>query len=296
MNGILNICKPAGITSFGVVSAVRRLIGEKRVGHAGTLDPMAEGVLPICFGKATRVIEYLQEDNKLYRAEIVLGTSTDSYDAAGKITMQADYSSVSRRQLEKSLEGFRGDIQQTPPMFSAVKHNGQRLYSLAREGVSVERKSRPAHIYRLDLVSFKPPLVVLDIECSRGTYIRSLAHDLGEALGCGAHVSALARLAYGPFIIEDAVSPSLLETAVKDNDWQKYVYAIDSVLQSWQKITVDDEKAQLIRYGSGIDITDIHVKADVTERCLAYDNEDDLLAILVFDAEKDNWHPQKVFA
>jgi len=296
MNGILNINKPVGRTSFNVVSTIRNLIGEKRVGHAGTLDPMASGVLPVCFGQATRVVEFLQEASKLYRADIELGTSTDTYDATGKITKQADYSSVSLQQLEQSLENFRGAIQQTPPMFSAVKHNGQRLYSLAREGVSVERKSRPANIYRLELVSFKPPRVILDVECSRGTYIRSLAHDLGEMLGCGAHISGLSRLGYGPFCIEDAVSLAQLESAVNGGGWQQYVYPIDSVLRHWQTIVVDEEQERLIKNGSGVDISDNPAIAEDIKRCLAYNINGGLLAILVFSAEKNRWQPQKVFA
>jgi tRNA pseudouridine55 synthase len=295
MNGIFNIDKPPGSTSFDVVSIVRKLIGERRVGHAGTLDPMANGVLPVCFGQGTRVIEFLQEASKVYRAQIELGTATDSHDAAGKIIKQADYSSVSRRQLEQALDSFRGAIQQTPPMFSAVKHHGQRLYKLAREGINVERKSRPANIYRLDLTEFKPPLVMLEIECSRGTYIRSLAHDLGELLGCGAHLSELVRLNYGPFDIRDAISLAQLEDAAINNVWQHHAYPIDSVLRHLPGVVVSEEQERFIRNGSGVDIADSPVEADGGKRCLAYNNEGDLLAILFFDAEKGRWQPQKVF-
>ena len=295
MNGIFNIDKPPGITSFDTVSSVRRLIGERRVGHAGTLDPMATGVLPVFFGQGTRVIEFLHENSKTYQAQIELGTATDSYDASGNAIKQADYSSVSRKQLEQALDSFHGDIQQKPPMFSAVKHNGQRLYKLAREGISVERQNRPAFIFRLDLIKFKPPLVMLEIECSRGTYIRSLAHDLGELLGCGAHLSGLIRLRYGPFNIRDAISLSQLEAAKKDNTWQKYVFPMDSVLQNWQKFTVDIEQERLIKNGSGVEIADNPVEVDSANRCLAYNSEGGLLAILFYDAEKGRWQPQKVF-
>jgi len=295
MNGIFNIDKPPGITSFNAVSAVKRLIDERRVGHAGTLDPMASGVLPVCFGQGTRVIEFLQESSKTYRAQIELGTATDSYDTSGNAVKQADYSFVSRKQLEQALDSFRGAIQQKPPMFSAVKHNGQRLYKLARKGISVERQSRPASIFRLDLIEFKPPLVTLEIECSRGTYIRSLAHDLGELLGCGAHLSGLIRLRYGPFNIRDAISLAQLEAAIKDNAWHKCVFPMDSVLQNWQKFIVDNEQELLIKNGSGVEIADSHLEADSVDRCLAYNSEGGLLAILFYNAKKRRWQPQKVF-
>ncbi|MFC1865863.1 tRNA pseudouridine(55) synthase TruB [Chloroflexota bacterium] len=295
MNGILNINKPVGSTSFDIVSTVRKLIGERRVGHAGTLDPIASGVLPVCFGQGTRVIEFLQEASKVYWAHIELGTATDTYDASGKIIKQADYSSISKEQLEQALESFRGAILQTPPMFSAVKHNGQRLYNLARQGISVERKSRPATIHGLEITDFKPPFLTLEVECSRGTYIRSLAHDLGEMLGCGAHLFELVRLSYGPFDIGDAISLTQLEDAAINNLWQHYVYPMDSVLRHWPTTVVNEEQERLIINGSGIDVADSPVEVIDDNRCLAYNKEGDLLAILILNAGNGHWQPQKVF-
>jgi len=295
MNGILNICKPVGSTSFDVVSTIRKLISERRVGHAGTLDPMASGVLPICFGQGTRIIEFLQEASKVYRAHIELGTATDTYDASGKIIMQGDYSSISREQLGKALKSFCGAILQTPPMFSAVKYNGQRLYSLARKGISVKRKSRPVTIHNLTLTNFNPPLLTLEVECGRGTYIRSLANDLGEMLGCGAHLFELNRLSYGPFDIGDAISLTLFEIAVINNVWQHHVYPMDSVLRHWQTAVVSEEQEQLIINGSGIDVSGITAVAGTDNRRLAYSKKGNLLAILIFNTEKGHWQPQKVF-
>ena len=186
MDGILNINKPLGKTSFSIVSMVKRLSGESRVGHAGTLDPAASGVLPVCLGQGTRVIEFLLDAPKAYRAEIEFGVVTDTDDATGKIISRGDPSGINRRKLLSALDSFRGLISQTPPMYSAVKHHGKPLYKLARQGIEVERKSRLRWIYRLELTSWQPPLATIEVECSKGTYIRSLAHDLGQLLGCGA--------------------------------------------------------------------------------------------------------------
>ncbi len=222
MDGILNINKPSGKTSFSIVAQIRRLTGERRVGHAGTLDPEACGVLPVCLGQGTRVIEFLLNLSKVYRSEISLGVTTDTYDATGKIIQQADPSRISREQFETALGSFCGSISQTPPMYSALKYHGQRLYELARAGVTVSRESRQVKIYQLKLIDFKLPVVTIEVECGRGTYIRSLAHDLGKLLSCGAHLKSLIRSRYGPFDIADAVSPSQLEDACRYNHWQAW--------------------------------------------------------------------------
>jgi tRNA pseudouridine55 synthase len=179
MDGILNIHKPSGPTSFSMVARVRRITRESKAGHGGTLDPLASGVLPVFLGQATRLAEYLMDYPKSYRAEIELGVSTDSYDAEGNVTGTADVSRITQDDVARVLESFKGDIRQTPPMYSALKHEGQPLYKLARQGKSVEIDSRPASIYRLEIVSCHSPFITLDVECSKGTYIRALAHDLG---------------------------------------------------------------------------------------------------------------------
>jgi len=296
MDGIFNINKPPGSTSFSIVSLVRRLSGQRRVGHAGTLDPIAAGVLPICMGKGTRVVEFLLEESKTYRAQIELGKTTDSHDAAGRVTAEADCSSISRRQIEQALEPFRGEILQTPPMYSALKHNGQRLYHLAREGITVERESRPATIYNLELIEFQPPVVILEVECSRGTYIRSLAHDLGKLLGCGAHIKNLVRTKYGPFYIKDAVTPAGLEEAFGSDDWQRLLYPVDYVMSHWSSVVVGEEQEQLIKHGSGVVIEDSTPESDKEKRCRAYSREGCFLAVLYYNDESGRWQPQKVFA
>ena len=295
MDGILNINKPPGDTSFSIVSMVRRLIKERRVGHAGTLDPLASGVLPVCFGQGTRVVEFLLEASKVYRAQIELGVATDTYDTTGKIIKQGDPSAINREQIELALDSFRGLIQQTPPMYSALKHQGQRLYRLARAGITISRASRPARIYRLELLDFEPPLVTLKIECGRGTYIRSLAHDLGQLLGCGAHLKELVRLSYGPFDIKDSITPAQVEDAFRNNDWQHLVYPIDIVLNNWSAVVVGDEQERVIRNGGCVVVDNSPVGADNERRCRAYSQNGCFLAVLYFNPESGQWQPQKVF-
>jgi len=170
MDGILNLNKPPDMTSFGVVARVKRITGEKHTGHAGTLDPLATGVLPVCLGQATRVIEYLFAETKTYRAEVELGKSTDTYDVTGKTTRTGNASGITQAAVEKALAGFRGNILQTPPMYSAVKHQGKPLYELARSGIEVERKSRTAQVFRLEIIGWQPPVVTLEIDCQGHLY------------------------------------------------------------------------------------------------------------------------------
>jgi len=215
MDGILNINKPWGKTSFSIVAMVKRLSGERRVGHAGTLDPAATGVLPVCLGQGTRIIEFLVDATKAYRAEIELGMVTDTYDASGRIIQRGDPSGISQNQLESVLTSFCGLIWQTPPMYSAVKYQGKPLYELARTGITVERGSRLTEIHRLELVDWQPPVATIEVVCGKGTYIRSLAYDLGQALGCGAYLKSLIRLRCGLFDIREAVSVPQLEDAFR---------------------------------------------------------------------------------
>jgi tRNA pseudouridine55 synthase len=295
MDGILNINKPAGKTSFGTVAMVKRLTGERRAGHAGTLDPEATGVLPICLGKGTRIVEFMMEAHKVYRADVELGVSTDTYDGEGKITARGDATSITREMLETALEGFRGDIRQVPPMYSALKHQGQPLYNLARAGRTVERESRPITVYRLALLDWQSPVVTLEIECSRGTYIRSLAHDLGEKLGCGAYMKTLVRTQYGIFRIEDAVTPEALEEAVKRGDWEHYLHPIDSVLGDLPAVTVDAAGEEAIKTGNPPVLDANNILPTEKSYSRAYSLDGRFLAILHFNTEENIWRPRKVF-
>ena len=307
MDGILNINKPSGKTSFSVVAMVKRLSGERRVGHAGTLDPTATGVLPVCLGQGTRIVEFLVDDTKAYRAEIELGVATDTYDAAGRVTQRVDASGISREQVESALAPFRGLIRQIPPMYSAVKYQGKPLYKLARAGTTVERRSRLAKVHSLEFVDWQPPVATLEVVCGKGTYIRSLAHDLGQAMGCGANLKSLVRLRCGPFEMKDAVSLPQLEDAFRYGYWQRFVYPIDSVLLHWAAMVVGDDDGRNIRSGRPLMVRDgavtrgeDHLEEKTLDaslpanRCRAYALDGHFLAVLRFNSETGYWQPEKV--
>jgi tRNA pseudouridine55 synthase len=292
VDGILNINKPRGRTSFSVVSLVKRLSGVKRVGHAGTLDPAASGVLPVCLGQARRVVPFLHDAAKLYKAQVEFGATTDSYDATGNITARSDPSGLSRQQIVSALESFRGLIEQTPPMYSALKRGGRPLYELARAGIEVERKSRPVQIYRLELMYWRPPRATLEVECGMGTYIRSLAHDLGQSLGCGAHLKSLVRLKYGCFDISNAVSLPQLEQGFRDGSWPKFIYPIDIVFQDWAAVVVGAAAVADIRNGRPVTIE----PGPPADRLRAYSGDGCFLGLLKFNREKGRWLALRVFS
>jgi len=297
MDGILNINKPRGKTSFSIVATVKRLSGERRVGHAGTLDPTATGVLPVCLGQATRIVEFLIDATKTYQAQIELGITTDTYDASGKITQKRDPSEISQSQLESALTSFRGLIQQTPPMYSAVKYQGKRLYELARAGIKVKRESRPTKIYHLELIDWQPPLATIEVVCGKGTYIRSLAHDLGQTLGCGANLKNLVRSRCGLFNIGDAVSMPELENAFRYGYWQHLIYPVDTVLLHWTAMVVSDNTEQVIRNGGPLvlDNYSSSVQSSFENHCRAYTPDGRFLGVLLFNPERGQWQPKKVF-
>ena len=300
ISGIFNIDKPAGWTSFQVVSLVRRLSGVRRVGHAGTLDPSATGVLVVCLGQATRLVEYMMETTKVYRAEVRLGITTDTLDATGKPLSQADPSNISRQQVEDALTAFVGEIDQVPPMFSALKHGGEPLYRYARAQRQVDRQPRRVTIHRLQLLAFQPPLVAIEVECGKGTYIRALAHDLGQQLGCGAHLSALARLRVGPFSLDDACSLVELEAAFQEGRWLSLLHPADASLPSWPAVTLSEPQERAVRFGQCLAADSLEpAPAQAVENgqlCRAYSPRGQLVAILRYDAAALLWRPTKVFA
>lgn len=294
VNGILNINKPQGVTSFGVVARIRRLTGVKRAGHAGTLDPLATGVLPVCLGHATRVIEYLADSRKTYLAEMLLGITTDTQDIEGTTLEQKDPATVTLDRFTSLLPSFTGIIEQVPPMYSAVKYKGQPLYQLARAGQTVERKSRTAEIYSLVITRWEPPIISLSVECSKGTYIRTLIHDMGQELGCGAVMQNLVRSAYGPFAIEQAVSPDTLEEAVQDCDWQQYLAPVDAVLDALTPLTVTEEDVEEFRHGRPVSLEEpLPDTARLPVR--VYSPDGSLVCIAQYDAAARLLQPKKVF-
>ena len=287
-DGFLIIDKPRGVTSHDVVQRVRRAARTRQVGHAGTLDPLATGVLVVCVGQATRLSEYLLGHDKAYRATMCLGVETDTYDADGQITATRAVD-VAQSTVEAALKQFVGDIQQVPPMHSALKQHGQKLYELARAGVEVDRPARPITIHSIELVAFDVPQVVIDVRCSVGTYIRSLAHDLGEVLGTGAHLTALSRTASGPFTLAEATSLDRVEATARDGDWTTYLRSIDAALTDWPSVVLDERQQQRAVTGGRIETLQLNA-----ERCRAYDTHGNLIALLVFDLKKHWWRAEKV--
>lgn len=296
IDGIFNIDKPVGMTSHDVVARVRRLAGQKRVGHTGTLDPAASGVLPITLGQATRVAEYLSESGKAYRATVRFGVVTDTYDAEGQIVREAPVT-LTREEIATALPAFLGEQMQRPPIYSALKRDGQRLYALARAGQDVTVEPRPVSIASLEIVDWAPPDLTLDIACGKGTYIRSLAYDLGERLGPGAHLAALIRTRNGPFTLAASVTLDALVQAFGDGSWRDYCFAPDEALLNWQAAIVDAANEQRLRYGQTLRIpahVSIPAEAPPESRPLlrAYSADGRFLGILRQDIA--GWQPHKV--
>ena len=237
LKGILNVNKEKGISSARVVSLVRRALNMKKVGHTGTLDLEASGVLPIVIGKATRVSDYMMTKDKVYETELILGAKTDTLDAAGEIIEKSD-KVVTKEEFLQAMKTFKGEIDQIPPMYSALKVNGKKLYDLAREGIEIERKKRKVNIYDIELLDFAFPKATIRVTCSKGTYIRTLVDDIGEKLGTLAYVNELARVRVGDFDIKDAIkSEDLLE--IPKEDLIKKLYPIDTALKDFDKIILD---------------------------------------------------------
>lgn len=293
MDGIFNIDKSEGMTSHDVVAKVRRIIKQKRVGHAGTLDPMATGVLPVVVGRATRLVEYLAEADKAYRALVRLGATSDTYDREGVITQTAGPLMPSRDEVEQALEGFRGAIEQVPPMHSALKVGGKKLYELARQGVEVERQARNVTISRLEVEAYKPPHLQLFVECSKGTYIRSLAFDLGEKLGTGALLDGLVRTRVGGFTIEDATTLEGLEAAFAEGTWQESLKPPESILVGWPIFSIDEATEKAILQGKAVQIAGETGRESGSAAVRGQDGT--LLAVVEWNNAARLWQPKKVF-
>ncbi len=247
MDGILILDKPSGLTSQQALSRVRRALKIKKLGHTGTLDPLATGVLPVALGEATKIIPYLEESTKVYRVTGRLGESTDSYDSDGTILRRADPTWVDRDRLREVLQLFLGPQEQVPPAYSAIKVQGRPLYDYARSGEEVELRPRQVHFIDLDLESFASPEFVLRVKCSKGTYIRSLIHDIGERLECGAHVTALRRLASGGFDLSEALG---LEQILENPEQAaSHLLSIERLLADWPKVELETSELDRVRAG-----------------------------------------------
>ena len=294
-SGILNIAKPVGIASMDVVRRVRRACGIRRVGNAGTLDPIASGVIPVCVGRATRVVEYLMDGAKEYAAGIRFGASTDTYDALGEITQRRDASHLDADAIRRALTAFDGEIDQIPPMYSAIKKDGKPLYELARAGVEIERESRRVTVRRIALTEWRAPVATIEVTCGRGFYVRSLAHDLGEALGCGAHMESLTRTRVGPFRLQDSSTLEEVELAFANGGWREIMQGADAALCAMAPMALDEAQTFMAANGSPLPPGAFPDPSAPSERRRAYAADGRFLAIMRH-SPAGRWTPDKVFA
>jgi tRNA pseudouridine55 synthase len=290
VSGVLVVDKPVGLTSHDVVQIIRRGTGIRRAGHTGTLDPRASGVLVILIGPAVRLSEYVSASDKRYQATIHLGTSTDTYDAEGRVTSSAPVGKITEELFLEILQQFEGEIEQVPPPYSAIKVKGKKAYEMARQGQEVELEPRKIQVYSLDVLEWAPPEVVIDVYCSSGTYVRSLANDLGRALGTGAHLIGLRRTKSGRFTLRDAVPLRRLKESFDAGDWYKYLIPAAEALGDWPMIELDADQVELIRHGHRIP-----AEPGSSGWARGVSEQGDLVALLEFNEEAGEWQPRKVF-
>lgn len=290
ISGVLVVDKPVGLTSHDVVQIVRKGTNIRRAGHTGTLDPRASGVLVILIGPAVRLSEYVSASDKRYQAILRLGASTDTYDAEGQITSTASVEDITEEQFQNVLQQFIGEIEQVPPPYSAVKVKGKKAYEMAREGEEVELQPRTIQVYNLELLEWAPPEAVIDVYCSSGTYVRSLAHDVGVALGCGAHLVGLRRTKSGRFTLRDAVPLRKLREAFEKGNWYQYLIPAAEALSDWPAVELAQEMVEAVRHGHRIP-----AEAGIGEMARGISEQGELVALLEFDAETSEWQPRKVF-
>ena len=298
VNGFLNLYKPAGITSMEALRRVKRITGQrKKVGHAGTIDPLAEGVLPICFGQATRLMEQVVSGWKRYRMTMRLGAASTTYDAEGDITEIADPEGLTKEDITTALAGFVGRIEQVPPMYSAIKVDGRRLYELARSGKEVQRAARQVEVSAISIDELALPYLRLTVDCGKGTYLRSIAHDLGEVLGCGGYVTQLSRLSCGRFKAESSLTLESLDAAAAgaSDGWQKHLHPVDWALQELAPMTVTGEEERAIGHGQAVGGTDGERPQGEQEQRRAYSRDGVFLAILEYQLDSGLWQPTRVF-
>jgi tRNA pseudouridine55 synthase len=291
LHGYLVIDKPVGWTSFDVVARARRVLGEKRIGHAGTLDPAATGVLPLAVGMATKTLEYLNDASKTYLADVTFGVETDSYDVDGRVTRVMNATALTVDDVEAALARFRGPVAQIPPMHAAIKVGGQKLYELARRGEEIAREPRPVTFHLLELLQWEAPTATILIDSSKGTYIRSLARDLGDAVGIGAYLSNLVRLRSGPFDLCQAITVAEMDELPWPGAWPFVAVHPDIPVLEWPALILDVDEARRWRQGSTI-----LAESVASGPIRAYDHAGNWLGTGHADPGGAGWRPRKVVA
>ena len=294
MDGVIVIRKEKDFTSHDVVAKLRGILHMKKIGHTGTLDPDAEGVLPVALGKATRLVDMITDKEKTYEAVMRLGVVTDTQDMSGTVLSQTAELHVTEEELRAAIESFAGDYMQVPPMYSALKVNGKKLYELAREGKTVERKPRPVHFYEIEILEINLPLVRFCVTCSKGTYIRTLCHDIGEKLGCGAAMETLLRTKVGRFTLDDAITLAQTEEAVKNGEIENKVLGIEEILAEYPRVCCTKEGDRLLANGNPL--SDNLVSPQHKEGWVRmYASDGTFTGIFQWDAGKKKYYPVKMF-
>ena len=295
IHGIINVYKEKGFTSHDVVAKLRGIVGQKKIGHTGTLDPDATGVLPVCLGKATKLCDLLTDKNKTYEAVLLLGKTTDTQDITGEVLEEKSTEALTEEKVREAIEGFIGDYEQIPPMYSALKVNGKKLYELAREGKVIERKARPVKILDIQILEIDLPKVRMEVSCSKGTYIRTLCQDIGEKLGCGGCMESLIRTRVSTFRIEDAKTLDEIETLKQEGKLAELLVPIDAMFPFYPKITVKDDWKAFAKNGNPLDLKMLKEACgqDEETQVRLYDESGKFIAIYQWKEKK--YHIVKMF-
>ncbi len=295
-NGIINVYKEKGFTSFDVVAKMRGIAGQKKIGHTGTLDPDAEGVLPVCLGKATRVCDLITDSDKTYRAVLRLGVETDTQDSTGQILRERPVT-CGEEEVRRTIGSFVGKQSQVPPMYSALKVNGQKLCDLARAGKTVERKLREIIIYDIHIEEVKLPYVTMTVSCSKGTYIRTLCNDIGEKLGCGGCMDRLLRTKAGIFTLRDAHTLEEIQERKDVGELGTLIQPVDIVFGGYQRYKAEEQYQKMLENGNRLpkEAFDREFCAQEGEQVRIYDASDCFVGIYQFDADRGDIKPVKIF-
>lgn len=296
MDGILNIYKEKGFTSHDVVAKLRGIVGQKKIGHTGTLDPEAEGVLPVCLGKATKLCELLTDKKKTYQAVMLLGQITDTQDATGTV-LESRIVEATEQQVRETVSGFQGDYDQIPPMYSALKVNGKKLYELAREGKTIEREARRVQIFGISIDKIELPRVTMTVTCSKGTYIRTLCHDIGEKLGCGACMESLLRTQVSCFELKDSLKLSEIWSLREKNMLETVIFPVDAVFLEYPRAGVTENGEKRLKNGNPMAETMLVFQEGKPEnrRIRVYDRNNVFCAVYEYREDKGQYLPVKMF-
>lgn len=297
INGIVNIYKEKGYTSHDVVAVLRKVVGQKKIGHTGTLDPDATGVLPVCLGRATKVCELLTDHDKTYEALLLLGKMTDTQDISGEVLEERDPGDLTEEEVRSCIESFIGEYDQIPPMYSALKVNGKKLYELAREGKTVERKSRKVQIHGIRILEMNLPHVRMEVDCSKGTYIRTLCHDSGEKLQVGGCMEELERTKVGRFLKEDAVTLDEVRQKMEQGEGAELFTPLDQIFAELPAVTVTDAKAWMSYNGNDLPERFLLEKEAWTDgqEVRVYDSRKNFIGLYQYRAPKKLFHIKKMF-